>query len=225
MLYLHIVMCIGSYIINSSKSRIYLPISIYLMKVFFSCSTGDLLNHSNDYLTIVNTIKQNGHTITRDWIDRAIEQFKNGQIRGKRSDLYSKVMSAISQSDAIVFDCTVRSMGIGHQLTYALDKSKPTLLLFRDSSHSGEDLFISGSKSSFLTIKRYKTNEDIQESVSNFLLKNLSKPKVRFQLVLDKDQNDFIEWTSYTYKRNKSEIIKSAIDKLAYDDKNYVKVP
>lgn len=194
------------------------------MKVFFSCSTGNLLDHKDDYLAIVDSIEHNGHTITRDWLRKAVEQTQNGESRNTRSDLYTKVMSAISQSDAIVFDCTVRSMGIGHQLTYALDKSKPTLLLFKKNSNNNEDFFITGSKSSFLTIKNYTSKKEIPELVKSFLVKNLSKPKVRFQLVLDKVQNDFIEWASYRYKRNKSEIIKSAIDRIASEDKDYVKL-
>lgn len=191
------------------------------MKIFFSCSTGDLLKHKEDYTVIVDTVKKEGHTLTRDWLEKSIEHTEQSSGKSDRSNRYSKVMLAIAQADAVIFDCTVRSMGIGHQLTYALDKSKPTLLLYKRVSKEAEDLFISGSKSGFLTIKDYKTQEEAQKLVRDFLLKNLSKPKVRFQLVMDKEQNDFIEWASYKYKRNKSEIIKSAIDKMAGEDKDY----
>jgi hypothetical protein len=141
----------------------------------------------------------------------------------QRSDLYTKVMLAITQADAVIFDCTVRSIGIGHQLTYALDISKPSLLLYQALSGKEDDLFIGGSKSSFLTIKSYEKIEEIPEIINSFLQKNLSRAKVRFQLVLDKEQNDFVERASYKYKRNKSDIIKSAIDKLAKEDISYTK--
>lgn len=191
------------------------------MKVFFSCSTGDMLQHRENYLAIVNTIKQHGHVLTRDWLPIAIKQIERN-IRGeKRSKLYTKVMSAISRSDVVILDCTVRSMGIGHQLTYSLDKNKPTLLLYNRCGNKMEDLFISGSKSTYLTIKGYNNVDEIEGIVNAFLLKNLSRPKVRFQLVLDKKQNDFIEWASYRYRRNKSEVIKSAIDKLMSEDIDY----
>lgn len=192
------------------------------MKVFFSCATTDLLKYKDSYLKIVDTIKQGGHSITRDWLNREVMHLEMKDSKGKRSDLYTKVMSAITQADVVIFDCTVRSMGLGHQLTYALDKGKPTLLLSKGNSMDIKDLFISGSKSGFLTIRNYKDIKDIPEIVNNFLLKNSSRPKVRFQIVLDKEQNDFIEWASYIYKRNKSEIIKSAIDKSAQEDNNYI---
>lgn len=191
------------------------------MKVFFSCSTNSILLHKAAYETILKTIKDEGHELTRDWLGKSIELASNKKPDLKRGGHYSMVMSAIIAADLVIFDGTVQSMSIGHQLTFALDKSKPTLLLANTPEDSMKDFFISGSKSSFLTMKSYKEVNDLPNLVKDFLHKNSSKSKVRFQIVLDKSQHDFIEWASFEYKRNKSDLIKKAIDASAEKDEDY----
>ncbi len=43
------------------------------MVIFFSCSTKDILKYQEFYREIRNSIKDLGHSINRDWIDKSIE--------------------------------------------------------------------------------------------------------------------------------------------------------
>lgn len=191
------------------------------MKVFFSCSTNNILAHRDAYETIVNTIKSEGHELTRDWLRKSIDLASQHEPDVKRGNHYSLVMSAIIEADLVILDSTVQSMSIGHQLTFAIDKAKPTLLLANITEESMKDLFISGSKSSFLTMKNYRSETEIPALVKDFLRKNSSKSKIRFQIVLDKPQHNYIEWASFKYKKNKSEVIKKSIDSTAEKDEEY----
>lgn len=193
------------------------------MDIFFSCSTDKILEHKDSYLTILKSIKSQGHTLTRDWLEKSLDLAEKKVEDIPREKLYTEVMSAIIAADVAIFDCTVQSMSIGHQLTFALDKGKPSLLLAKKTQEKIENLFISGSKSSYLTLKNYSNEEELKQILFEFLSKNSSKAKVRFQIVLDRAQHDFIEWASFRYKRNKSDIIKDAIDKKSSDDSEYQK--
>ncbi len=193
------------------------------MKVFFSCSTSNILARREAYETIVDTIKSEGHEITRDWLKKSVDLAAQHEPDVKRGNHYSLVMSAIIEADLVILDSSVQSMSIGHQLTFAIDKGKPTLLLANTTEESMRDLFISGSKSSFLTMKSYNSVAEIPMLVKDFLLKNSSKSKIRFQIVLDKPQHNYIEWASFKYKKNKSEIIKRSIDTTAEKDEEYQK--
>lgn len=191
------------------------------MKVFFSCSTNNILSHKDAYEAIVLAIKEEGHDLTRNWLKKSIELASQKVPDIKRGDHYSLVMSAIISADLVILDSSVQSMSIGHQLTFALDKGKPTLLLANMSEESMKDLFISGSKSSFLTMKNYENVSEIPKIVKDFLRKNSSKSKIRFQIVLDKPQHDYIEWAAFKYSKNKSEIIKKSIDTTSSSDEDY----
>lgn len=193
------------------------------MEVFFSCSTDNILEHKDSYIAILKTIKSEGHVLTRDWLEKSLDLAEKKREDIPREKLYTEVMSAIIAADVAIFDCTVQSMSIGHQLTFALDKGKPTLLVAQKSQEKIEGLFISGSKSSYLTLRNYSNNEDLKQAILEFLSKNSSKAKVRFQIVLDRAQHDFIEWASFRYKRNKSDIIKDAIDDKSSNNEEYQK--
>lgn len=192
------------------------------MKAFFSCSIDKILENKDSYEAIVNTIKKEGISITRDWLAKSIQLAEEKTTEIGRRNFYTDVMNAILEADVTIFDCTVQSMSIGHQLTFALNKGKPTLLLAKESEENIEDLFISGSKSNYLTLKNYKNSSDIPEIVKKFLDAHSGKvkerKKIRFQIVLDEFQHDYIEWASYKHKKNKSEIIKEAINDKSHQD-------
>ena len=190
------------------------------MKVFFSCSTNEILKYKNEYKAIRDTVKSLGHSLTRDWLDKSIELAVSGQKDVPISRLYSDVVSAILMSDVVIFEGTVRSTSLGHQLTYALEKNKPVLFLTQESGEQLNYLFISGARTSLLTIKNY-TKNNLAHIITDYLANNNGDKKVRFNLVIDKPQDNYIEWASYNYKMSKTEVIKQAINKLMRLDKKY----
>lgn len=131
-------------------------------------------------------------------------------------------MSAIVTSDLVIIDATIRSMSVGHQLTFALQKMKPVLLLqHAKDSVSTKDLFISGAKSPLLMIATYNSKKQILPLIKNFIRKYESNSKTRFNLVLNKAQDNYIQWSAFNYKRSKTEIIQEAINEKMEKDKEF----
>jgi len=193
------------------------------MKVFFSCSTKEILKYKKFYKTIRDTIKASGHTLTRDWLDWSIarsEAKQNDTPRGVR--VYFKVMSAILAADVVILEGTVRSTTIGYQLTFALQKGKPVLFLTQTPQNKLRKLFIGGVKSPLLTLKSYNKN-NLTQIVKDYLVNVEKGTRIRFNLVLDKSLDNYIEWAAFTYKKSKTEIIKNAIEKKIKKDKRYQK--
>lgn len=190
------------------------------MKVFFSCSTNEILKYKNEYKAIRDTVKSLKHSLTRDWLDKSIELAESGQKDVPISRLYSDVVSAILMSDVVIFEGTVRSTSVGHQLTYALEKNKPVLFLTQETGEQLNYLFIGGARTSLLTIKSY-TKNTLAHIITDYLSHNNGDKKVRFNLVINKPQDNYVEWASYNYKMSKTEVIKQAIDKVMRLDKKY----
>lgn len=194
------------------------------MVIFFSCSTKDILKYKNFYREIRDSIKDLGHSVNRDWIDTSIEFAEKNVKDVLPPSVYKEVMSAIVTADLVIVDATVASMSVGHQLTFALQKMKPVLLLqYTKGNADIKELFISGAKSPLLMIKSYSSIKEIKPIIKEFVRKYESKSKTRFNLVLNKAQDSYIQWSAYNYKKSKTEIIQEAIDEKMEKDKSFEK--
>ncbi len=193
------------------------------MNVFFGCTTQKILKYKNSYEVIRKSILDLGHTLTRDWIPEAIEEASLNLKKSRRSEIYDDVMNAILNSDVAIFEVSVPGMSVGHQITFSIEKSKPTLLLSRSLSKKTEDLFIAGTKSPYLIFKDYRSNTQLPEIIKGFLSSNSPTSKTRFNLVIERELNNYIEWAAFKYHLSKTEVIKSAISTKIGADINYQK--
>lgn len=191
-----------------------LPV-IAIMKVHFASSTSELKKYKNNYLEICRQIKKIGHTITRDWIEEAIGFYEKGTLEIDREDIYKKVMESVLTSDVVVIEGTVSSFSVGHQITVALTKNKPILFLeFKESDKKSyfKNSFIDGIKSPLITTAKYNLN-NLREILEDFFNRNKNGLAVKFNIVLTKEIDNYLDWASFTYKISKSEFIRKIIQK------------
>ena len=199
-----------------------------VMKVHFACSTSELETYKNNYLKICNLIKEMGHTITRDWLEEAIQLVKEKKVGSlDREDVYNKVVSSILASDVVVIEGTVASFSVGHQITLGLSKNKPTLFLISKQEAKKnikvKNSFLAGINSPLLKVVEYD-DSNLADTLNDFLNNNGGRPVVKFNIVLTKEIENYLDWVSFTNKVNKSEFIRNLILKhMKDDDKQYHK--
>lgn len=193
------------------------------MNIYFSCSTRNILKHKKNYQKIRDSIKSLGHTIGRDWLEYSIRVAEKHAPDVKSNSIYYDVMSAILTSDMFIVDVTQRSMSIGHQITFAIYHKKPVLVIQaqQENDPSIEALFISGIKSPLVVMQTYEKTEQILAIVKEFIQKFETNAKTRFNLVLNKAQDSYIEWAAYKYRLSKTEIIQKAIEEKMEGDKSF----
>lgn len=200
------------------------------MKIHFACSTSELEIYNKNYTDICNLIRDMGHTITRDWINNAVatlDDYKKGKIKIDRVEIYNKAIESILASDVVIIEGTVSSFSIGHQMTLALGKNKPTLvLIYNDGSEKKnkfQSSFIHGIKSPFLTVSKYSSQEDLKRILTNFLSKSVTT-SIKFNIVLSREIENYLNWAGFYYKTNKSEFIRDVLTRhMNIEDKNYQK--
>jgi len=192
------------------------------MKVHFACSTSELEKYKGNYLKICNLIKEMGHTITRDWIEEAIQIVKEKKVNSlDREETYNKVVSSILASDVAIIEGTVASFSIGHQITLGLSKNKPTLFLISKQEAKKnvkvKNSFLAGINSPLLKVVEYD-DSNLADTLNDFLNNNGGRPVVKFNIVLTKEIENYLDWSSFTNKVNKSEFIRNLILKHMKDD-------
>ena len=162
-----------------------------------------------------------GHSITRDWLEEAIEIVENKAVSTlDREDVYNKVLSSILISDVMIIEGTVTSFSVGHQVTLALSKNKPILFLIKKSTgkkHIKKDSFLAGITAPLLTVVEYD-DSTLADILNDFLNNNGGKPIVKFNIVLTKEIESYLNWASFTHKLNKSEFIRNLILKHMKDE-------
>jgi len=166
-----------------------------------------------------------GHTITRDWIEEAINIVEDGAVSSlNRDDVYSKVMTSILSSDVLIIEGTVASFSVGHQVTLGLSKNKPTLFLVaKKPSKKASKGFIDGLKSPLLKVVEYDES-NLADIINDFLNSNGGRPVIKFNIILTKEIEHYLDWVSYTKKINRSEFIRNLILKhLSEEDPQYKK--
>ena len=192
------------------------------MKVYFGCSTNNILKHKEAYTEALKTIKGKKHELTRDWVRKSIDLAESKTKDIPSATLYQEVMSAIAAADVAIFDITETSMTIGHQLTFAMSKSKPILLLGNyKNSEEMEGMFIGGARSPLVMIKNYQSVDEIERLVNDFLVKYARKPNTRFNLVLDRELATYVDWATFNYKSSKTDVIKDSIRERLEKDGMY----
>lgn len=191
------------------------------MNVYFGSSAQRIEEFKDTYQEVRRSILEAGHSLTRDWVEDSVRRNKVSTKNIKRGKFYEEVMDAIIHADVVVFDATVPSMAIGHQITFSLDKSKPTLMLIDRRVQDVANLFISGAHSPLLIAKNYSDANDAARITSEFLIDGLPQSRVRFNLVLDRIQYNYIEWAVYRYKLNKTDVIKGALSQRINSDEHY----
>jgi len=197
-----------------------------IMKVHFAASTSQILELGDQYSHLCQMVKKMGHTITRDWLPEAIAMINSGNKDIPREGVYEEVMKAILSCDVVIAEGTTASFSLGHQITLPISKGKPVLFLKYEKYKAKKRFtseFVDGIRNPLLTVAKYN-NETLPDILNDFLNKNGASPVVKFNIVLTKEIENYLNWASYTYKLNKSEFIRKLIlSHMANDDLRYQK--
>ena len=194
------------------------------MKVIFTCSTKEIHKYAEFYRATRKAILDSGCELTRDWLEFSIERAAGRLNDVEPTSIYEVVMRSIFTADLLIADVTVRSMSIGHQLTYALTKKKPILLLLhQDNASTNRQLFIEGSSSKLITKKTYVNIQEITPIVRTFIHDHSELPEKRFNLKLTNLQNKYLDWANFALGVNKTTLIHSALDQAMGNDSEFQK--
>lgn len=197
------------------------------MKFHFGCSASGIPRYTIFYRQICLALRKNDHVIIHDWLEKAIELEKKGLKLPsiQKQEMYKKTAAAIHASDGVILEGTIPSVGIGQQLSLALESDKPTLVLMFDKSKNKStisDSFIDSSKKHLLSIVKYNST-NLNEVILQFCRQVSEKFGItRINLTLDRSLDGYLEWSAYNKKKSKSQIIREAIIQMMTGDRDWL---
>ena len=81
--------------------------------------------------------------------------------------VYERDTQMLQQCDALVAEVTNPSLGVGYEICYALERSKPVLCLYKKGTFVSR--MITGNTSPFITVQSYENDDELFGKLAAFL--------------------------------------------------------
>jgi hypothetical protein len=195
------------------------------MKIYFTCSTAEFGKYKQNYYAIRDLLIVQNHVLTRDWLKLTQERIDNNQIELEDvKTIYKECMQAINESELVIIEDTVSNFSTGHQITVALQRQKPTLVLWQGKKHRHfKKMFIHGVDSDLLEVAEYNL-DNLSEILTRFINKyEHANQKNRFHLVLNNVERNYLDWAQYNKGKSRTNLIREQIQKALSEDEDYQK--
>jgi len=193
------------------------------MKIYFTFSTQKFLKFKDNYFAIRNYLIKKGHVLTRDWMPHTYKKIKDNKYEiNNIKEIYQVCMKAINQADLVIIEDSISNFSTGHQITIALQRRKPTLVLTSIPKHRHfSQTFIQGIASEFLEVKEYNL-DNYKEIINEFIKKyEHIKDTNRFNLVLTGVERDYLDWAHLSKHKSRTNIIKEILREKTNNDTEY----
>lgn len=193
------------------------------MKIYYTCSTAEFNKYRNSYFKIRNFLISQEHVLTRDWLGHTEEMLKRGDIEIRDiKQIYQACIKAIQEADLVVIEDTVSNFSTGHQITVALQRRKPTLVLWQGKKHRQfKQMFIHGIETDLLQVSEYNI-ENLEKIIRTFINKYAHiHERNRFNLVINNIERQYLDWAQFTRNKSRTKVLREALKKEIDSDSQY----
>lgn len=128
---------------------------------------------------------------------------------------YDEYQRFMLLSDICIFDLSRQSTSIGASTMFTLTHQIPTLVLVKKDSVNFKTRYPFNLNSEFLTIGEYTDEKSYQNHLVKFIESTLNNDKTRYNLVINKKLDQYLEWAAFQYKKSKTEVIQDSIDEYS----------
>jgi len=135
------------------------------MNIYFACSLTGGRGFESIYQSIVKDLLENGYNVPTAYLADSTAPVREASIGPL--EVYARDTKWIRECDVLIAEVSVPSHGVGYEIGFALELSKPVLAV----SQSGLKVskMITGNPDPNLTIAAYTTPDEALEQVRQFL--------------------------------------------------------
>lgn len=194
-----------------------LDCKIHTMKVWFGTTSAEILKYYPYYSRIRDYIREKNNEILFDWLNNAYFSVKKLGINRKRDikEIYKQVIDAIDSADVCIIEYTIPNFSSSHQITYALQKRKPTLVMrLQKDNKNFIGSYLDAIDSEYLVVENYNL-KNYKKIIDNFLQDYAPKENLkRYNIVLSSRHNQYLNQLCAKTKLSRSEVIRQAIERM-----------
>lgn len=160
---------------------------------------------SPSYQDFISVIKSTGFTILHEWFNK-----EDGR---SAETVHSEALEAIRKADYLIAETSIDSIGVGQQITYALQKKKPVILCIKKSRAQKNNLtFLKGTKSGKIEFIYYKGLDDLTAQLEQ-IFNDIEKPTLeKFNFIATSKLKSIISEESKRQQISQSELLRNIIN-------------
>ncbi len=189
------------------------------MKVYFSASRFYRDKYREIYLTIADQLREQKYEILdRANIDPAIDPKKVSE--KEKVQLHKDFVKALDSCDFSVFEASYPStIHIGHEITLAIQKGKPVIVLYGDTGDKEPLMFkgLGGEKVIWVEYGAFNLKTKLQRAIE----KAKKMQDVRFNFFISPRQLEYLDWLSKKKMIPRAVFLRDLIEKEMKRDKDY----
>lgn len=148
--------------------------------------------YQKNYEDIVSAMKKFGNEVFEETIQPSKKYVYEEIGDDEKVAYYKKVLGWMNQADVVVVEATHSSLSIGHELTVALEKGKPVIVLY---SEGEAPHFLVGVKSDKLQVMKYSlsTLEKVLKDSMAYATENID---TRFNFFISPKISNYLDWVA-----------------------------
>jgi len=136
------------------------------MKIFFAGSIRGGRQLIPTYQYIIRFLKSRNFTVISEHV--AAEGLEKAEARMTEQEIYEKDANWIEESDRVVAEITVPSIGVGYEICHAVKHNKPVLCVYQEGTKASA--MVLGNSTGYVTAKSYSNKNQLEEILLEFLI-------------------------------------------------------
>ncbi len=186
------------------------------MKIYFVASIRGRDKYLKNYELIIKALNDLNYSVIENTLRPSID-YVYGLSDEEKVDFYKKVLSDIGKADIVVAEGSFSSMGVGYEISLALEKGKPVIVLYEDG-HAPH--FLEGVESDKLEIVRYDL-ENLKNILDDSLKYLAEQQDVRFNFFVSPKIVRYLDWISKNKKMPRAVYLRRLIEKDMEKNKEF----
>ncbi len=192
------------------------------MKIYFTASVSAKNDHpqiGEVYEKIVKKLESLGNKVIADHVLKMgyedIQQISDE----KRVAYYKDMLKNINQADVVVAETSYSSASIGHELSLALEKNKPIVLI---SKEGRVPQIYKAMREHDIYIVEYLKIDELLDRLDDELARVKEGEDIRFNFLVPPYMVDYLEWVSKKRRIPKSVFLRDLINREMEADEEYL---
>lgn len=188
------------------------------MKAYFTASLRGKQTYSKNYEAIVKVLKSLGYDVFSDHIlDENASTIAISQTPEQKRKFYKQLVEKVKKSDMVIAEISYPSIPVGHEISYALEISKPVIALYTDGNNS---ILLEGIEDKRLILVQYDV-DTIKDVLPKAIEDAKKEADVRFNFFVSPTILAYLDWVAQNRKVPRSVFLRDLIEKEMKKDKAF----
>lgn len=188
------------------------------MKAYFSASVHGRSVYKDQYKRIIDTLKKCGYDVFAEHVMETDAEGIDRQSNQEIKDVYKNLINRIKKSDLVVAEVSTPSVSVGHEITEAINLSKPVILLHSDSGNRA--MLLEGMSDAKVQNISYFDN-DLVNLLEGAIEEAKKLIDVRFNFFVSPKILAYLDWVAQKRMIPRSVFLRNLIEREMKKDKEF----